>query len=193
MHASVIYRRAIFDAIGGFDGSLKACEDYDMFFRITRNHRVCRFDRLVAQYRLHDESMSRDAARMLRTALTVLRRQWTYVSGNADYVHAYKVGIRTLRKRYTRQVIRTSYARLRTGSWSRIGRVLPELVSFSTAWLSAVLMEARAVALASVGSVQHRGTLIQLAAKMRRTGRVCASTAEIGTTSETARISLGRP
>ena len=153
MHASVIYRRAIFDAVGGFDGSLKACEDYDMFLRITRDHRVCRFDRLVAQYRLHDESMSRDAARMLRTALTVLRRQWTYVSGNADYVHAYKVGIRTLRKRYTRQVIRTSYARLRTGSWSRIGRVLPELVSFSTAWLSAVLMEARAVALASSGKL----------------------------------------
>ncbi len=35
MHA-VMYRRAVFDSVGGFDTSLSASEDYDMYLRITR-------------------------------------------------------------------------------------------------------------------------------------------------------------
>src|SRR5262249_53294819 len=30
MHATVMYRRSIFDRVGSFDTSLKACEDYDL-------------------------------------------------------------------------------------------------------------------------------------------------------------------
>jgi glycosyltransferase involved in cell wall biosynthesis len=151
MHATVTYRRAIFDTVGGFDISLKACEDYDIYLRIVRTHRVCSFDRLVAEYRWHDENMSRDAARMLRTDLTVLGRQWTYVSGNAEYMRACRAGIRTARKRYTRAMIRTSLRSLACGRWSRIRRVIPDVVSFSKAWLLAILMEARVLALARHG------------------------------------------
>ena len=39
MHATVMYRRTVFDSYS-FDTSLTACEDYDLYLRITRQHRV---------------------------------------------------------------------------------------------------------------------------------------------------------
>ena len=36
MHATVMYRRSVFQTVGVFDESLAACEDYDLYLRIAR-------------------------------------------------------------------------------------------------------------------------------------------------------------
>src|SRR5262249_27584085 len=56
MHAAVLYSRtALLDA-GGFNDRLPACEDYDLYLRISRLWPVQRHERLIAEYRQHDKN-----------------------------------------------------------------------------------------------------------------------------------------
>ena len=48
MHATVMYRRAIFQAVGEFNTSLQACEDYDLYLRIAARVPVYCHDKVVA-------------------------------------------------------------------------------------------------------------------------------------------------
>ena len=74
MHGTVLYRRGPLDRSGGFAEDLRACEDYDMYLRLSRNHPVLCHDDLCADYYFHDANMSRDPGFMLDAALTVLER-----------------------------------------------------------------------------------------------------------------------
>lgn len=74
MHATVFYRRWVFSNLQ-YDTSLKACEDYDMYLKITRHHPVVYHNYLVAAYRKHSESMSGNIPLMIKTGQEVMRRQ----------------------------------------------------------------------------------------------------------------------
>lgn len=52
---TALIRREVFDLTGGFDTSLPAIEDWDLWIRIARFFRIARFDRLVARY--HDADL----------------------------------------------------------------------------------------------------------------------------------------
>jgi glycosyltransferase involved in cell wall biosynthesis len=74
MHATVMYRRWSFNEIK-FDPSLKACEDYDIYLRISRVYKVHHHQKLIAAYRIHNENMSGNIGLMIDTALAALERQ----------------------------------------------------------------------------------------------------------------------
>lgn len=65
MHSTVVYNTAILRAVGGFNPSLRRCEDYELYLRLTRAHRVACHRNVVALYRMHGANMSLDAAEML--------------------------------------------------------------------------------------------------------------------------------
>src|SRR5215212_2619463 len=94
MHATVMYRRTVFEAVGDFDTSLGACEDYDHYLRVARRFPVCSHEKVVAEYRLHDANMTGNAALMLSASVTVLRSQRKHIRGHKRYEEAYKAGIR---------------------------------------------------------------------------------------------------
>ena len=74
MHATVLYdRRHLLDA-GGFDVTLRRCEDYDVYLRMSRNYPVASYPQTVAEYRWHGANMSSDSLEMLRWVLRVLER-----------------------------------------------------------------------------------------------------------------------
>ena len=100
MHATVFYKRTVLDSVGGFDTSLKACEDYDLYFRILRKFSVYPHEKIVAEYRRHGSNMSLNPALMLKTSIAVLKSQWDYIKTNADHVAAYKSGIQKWQKFY---------------------------------------------------------------------------------------------
>jgi glycosyltransferase involved in cell wall biosynthesis len=93
MHATVMYRRAIFAFVGEFDTSLKACEDYDLYLRIARRVPVYCHDKVVAEYRQHDANMSNNHELMLKSAVTVLQAQRKYIKGHKEYEKAYQTGM----------------------------------------------------------------------------------------------------
>jgi glycosyltransferase involved in cell wall biosynthesis len=92
MVSSVMYRREIFDAVGGFDPAISPAADYDLYLRIARQHPSHRHGEVVSDYRVYETSMSHNHAVMLRAVIIGLRRNWRYVRGNADYEAAYHEG-----------------------------------------------------------------------------------------------------
>jgi glycosyltransferase involved in cell wall biosynthesis len=143
MHATVMYRRQIFDAVGGFSTSLRSCEDYEMYLRIVRKHGVTRHDRIVAEYRSHNASMSMDAGRMLRSVMTVLAGQWCYINGHPEQVRAYRTGIRSNRRSIRGPLIHYLRESLQARHWSQSVQFLWKFASYLLAWLAAVWLDVR--------------------------------------------------
>jgi glycosyltransferase involved in cell wall biosynthesis len=143
MHATVMYRRQVLEAVGGFDTRLRSCEDYELYFRIVRDHEVATHGEVVAEYRLHDESLSMNARRMLDSAIDVLMAQWPRVRGKPEYVAALREGIRSNRETSRVLLLRHLRAHVAAGRWIRAAALLPGFVSYGAAWLRAGRLESR--------------------------------------------------
>ena len=141
MHSTVMFRRAIFDAVGTFDTSLRSCEDYDLYMRITRRYPVARHDALVAEYRRHDASMSVRAGRMLDTALDVLAAQRPFIHGNARLIGACQAGIRGLRRDLIRPLLSGILGAVRTAKWWRAARLSMQLPTYAAPFLRATWLD----------------------------------------------------
>jgi glycosyltransferase involved in cell wall biosynthesis/SAM-dependent methyltransferase len=83
MHAVVLYRRDLLETAGGFDESLRACEDYELYLRMSRRWPIAQHYEIVAEYRQHDTNMSKDYAFMLRSVLGVLRKERDHLADRA--------------------------------------------------------------------------------------------------------------
>jgi glycosyltransferase involved in cell wall biosynthesis len=100
MHATVMHRREALVNFGGFDTSLPACEDYDLYLRVARKFPIACHEKMVAEYRLHDLNMSRNAELMIKTVLSVLQGQKKYARQDRQYKKAYKSGIKFWKNHY---------------------------------------------------------------------------------------------
>src|SRR5438094_4795857 len=65
MHAAVMYDRARLLDAGGFDPTLRRCEDYDVYLRMSRVSPVASHRDIVAEYRWHGANMSANHHEML--------------------------------------------------------------------------------------------------------------------------------
>jgi len=92
--AVALFRRKVFDFVHGFDPTLGAGEDYDLYLRVTKDFPVYSYDRVIAEYRQHRFNTSRDVTVMQRAALAVHRAQWDFVKANSRYREAYDAGTR---------------------------------------------------------------------------------------------------
>lgn len=75
--SSLLVRRSVAAAIGGFDPSYAAkgiggCEDLDFEIRLMEKHRVACVPEWLVGYRYYDGNMSSDSARMARSMLAVV-------------------------------------------------------------------------------------------------------------------------
>ena len=98
MPASVMYRRWVFAEVGGFDGSVDAAADWDLYLRVARRFPIYHHGQVVADYRWHGANMTADPALMLRSTVSVLRGQRQHVKGNKGYEEAYEEGLRLFRE-----------------------------------------------------------------------------------------------
>ena len=122
MIASVLFRRSIFDEVGGFDPTLRVAEDYELYLRIARVRPICCHAAIVAEYRMHEANTSRNSELMLTTTLQVLKRQAKYIRNDARRLLAYLEGVRLWRKQYGRQLaseLAHSFFTLRTDQLGR--------------------------------------------------------------------------
>jgi glycosyltransferase involved in cell wall biosynthesis len=72
VYYSIVAPRSVLDAVGGYDESRRAAEDYDLSLRIlTKGYRAVRMDGLHALYRLHSGQMTRSLAKMTEAVLDV--------------------------------------------------------------------------------------------------------------------------
>jgi DNA repair exonuclease SbcCD ATPase subunit len=126
----VIYRRAVFEAVGGFNTSVNPSADYEMYLRVARRYPVCHHTEVVAQYRHHDENMSGDRARMLKYSIGVLRSQREHIKGRKLYEEAYRAGLRWERGRFGDPLVAEVKAQLKEGEWVRALQGVVALVRY---------------------------------------------------------------
>jgi glycosyltransferase involved in cell wall biosynthesis len=116
---AVMYRRCVFAAVGDFDTSYKAAEDYDLYYRILERFPVYCHDTLVAEIRRHDANMTRDRTLMLKYNMAALRSQRKRLKEDARYKEAYKAGERLWRDWHGAPVVNQVRAHLQEGRWRR--------------------------------------------------------------------------
>jgi glycosyltransferase involved in cell wall biosynthesis len=114
---AVMYRRSVFDAVGGFDTSYRAAEDYDLYYRIVERFPVYCHDTLVAEIRRHEANMTRDRTLMLKFNMAALRTQRKRVKEDVRYKQAYRVGERLWRDWHGAPVVNQVRAHLLEGRW----------------------------------------------------------------------------
>jgi glycosyltransferase involved in cell wall biosynthesis len=100
----VAYRRAVLEALGGFDAGAGGSADYDLNIRIARDHAIGCHHEVVLDYRQHDANMTRNAAYMLASAVAVRRRERAHaVARGAE--DAWRSGLRGVRADFGARVV----------------------------------------------------------------------------------------
>lgn len=84
--SSVLVHRTVFEEVGMFDEDLPACEDYDLWLRVTSRHPVLYVDRpLLRKYGGHDDQLSRRVPALDRYRIRALEKVLASgVLGDAD-------------------------------------------------------------------------------------------------------------
>jgi glycosyltransferase involved in cell wall biosynthesis len=129
--APVIFRREVFDKVGGFDTNINPASDYDIYLRIARRYPTHRHDGIVAEYRVYNTSMSADLGLMLRAVIISLQSQQKYVIGDGERERAYRSGLRFWRELYGEPLYnQTSRRMFEIGNWKRTIRDLWYLIRY---------------------------------------------------------------
>lgn len=94
----MLIRRNCYLDVGMFDESLRACEDWDMWLRITKKYQILGTTKILTRHRVLPESMSSDPIRMLNNRIAVIKKhfnlevtdvsRWTAIQRRA-YARAY--------------------------------------------------------------------------------------------------------
>ena len=127
---AVIYRRAVFEAVGHFNSLVNSSADFDLNARIARLFPVCCTDTVIMEYRRHDESMSRDAVAMLTGAVTARRLQRKFVRGNRRYEAALQAGTRSAQEDYGEKLISRLRLCLQQQEWGKATAGLLTLIRY---------------------------------------------------------------
>jgi glycosyltransferase involved in cell wall biosynthesis len=118
MHGAVIYRREALAALGGFDQALPVCEDLDLYLRVAEHGRIASHGALVAEYRQHDDNMSRDKSLMLDTALRVADNCARRV-GSTEAIEAAAAGASLLRRTLYPMIFKKVVSGMFRKGWNR--------------------------------------------------------------------------
>jgi len=73
--SSIVYRKEVLEAVGGFDEALCAGDDYDLYLRLAYAHPIFCHEEVVTEYRRHGANTTRDPGVVLASQLRVLDAQ----------------------------------------------------------------------------------------------------------------------
>jgi len=112
--SSIVHRRSALEAVGGFDETLSAGDDYDLYLRIAYGFPIYCHEAVVTEYRRHGSNTTRDPGVVLASQLDVLRRQRSRLRGPRERA-AYRVGVRRTRAEHGRALARQAAAEWQAG------------------------------------------------------------------------------
>lgn len=102
MIAAVMFRRRALH-VHRYDTALKACEDYDIFLKISREFMVKHHTDKIAVYNIYENNMSGNFPLMLKSALNVLKRQKPLLR-NVEEATAYKKGLEVWKNYFCKEI-----------------------------------------------------------------------------------------
>lgn len=81
---SVLVRKKAYIQVGSFDERLKAVEDYDMWLRLSRQHKFIGVHDVLAMYRMSGSNMSDDLSRMYKGMSAVMLKHFGIDDGGHE-------------------------------------------------------------------------------------------------------------
>ena len=142
---TVMYRRSVFEVVGGFDTSLRSASDYDLYLRIGRSFPIYCYDTPVAEIRRHEANKTLDSARMLSNSMAVLRSQRKHIKGHKQYKEAYKAGVRWEQGNYGYPLVEKVRAYLWKREWKQGLRGMLVLLRYYPKGLPLLLLNKRSL------------------------------------------------
>jgi Glycosyl transferase family 2 len=94
--SSVVYRRAPFEAVGGFNERRVAADDYELYLKLARSYSVICHDAMVTEYRRHGSNTTRNAGLILSSQIQVLDGQRRHLRSGEERA-ARRIGIHNTR------------------------------------------------------------------------------------------------
>jgi glycosyltransferase involved in cell wall biosynthesis len=82
VHSAVMMRIAALDAVGGYDARYNGAEDYDLFLRLCRQHKLANLAQVYLKYEVNPHSLSR---RRFRQGIVRLRVQARHFEARSAY------------------------------------------------------------------------------------------------------------
>lgn len=73
---SILVRKRCYDKVGMFDVNFRACEDVDMWLRITKHYKVLGVTNILTRHRTLPNSMSTDPTRQTENRLAVIQKHF---------------------------------------------------------------------------------------------------------------------
>jgi glycosyltransferase involved in cell wall biosynthesis len=89
---AVMFRRSVIERVGGFKPSCSPAEDYDLMLHAAELFPSAHHRTVVAHYRRHPATLSRQGTIMLPAMDRVMRMQWPRVSINQALMMAWREG-----------------------------------------------------------------------------------------------------
>jgi GT2 family glycosyltransferase len=80
---TVVMRRAAFESLGGFDESLSAADDWDLWIRAVERFRIVAVPEVLATVRVHPGNQSRNAELMYSSARQLMAKH-EHIHGSCD-------------------------------------------------------------------------------------------------------------
>jgi hypothetical protein len=130
MPGTVMFRTAVVRGVGGFKTTVTGAEDYDLYLRISREHRIWCHDEFVAEYRQHETNISRRALLMMQSSLNVMYGQLPWLKGNPLAKAAWRQGVRHWQYEYGEEVVRAVRKQMRAGDWRSVVPALVRLAQY---------------------------------------------------------------
>jgi glycosyltransferase involved in cell wall biosynthesis len=137
--ARSIYRRAVFEHVGGFDPELDATADFGLNLEIARQFPYWSHGDLVAEHRTHGGNSSGDAARMLAQSLAAVRRQRPHTRETSELKRAYRTARKFWKQYYGELLVAQIGKSLRDGERGRALRETATLARYNPRLLPRVL------------------------------------------------------
>ena len=101
---TVMLRRAVYVALGGFREHLRVWEDVDFFLRLTRRYTMHCHHAVIAEYRRHSGQTIRQCDVMLKGTMAVYQGERHYIRRHPEYAAAYESGRQNIWEVYGEQV-----------------------------------------------------------------------------------------
>lgn len=114
---TAMFRRPVFESIGGFDTFLRRMQDYDIYLRIAQAFPIFCHNQVIVEYRQHRQNLSRDISGMLEATLRVYDTQRGFVTGNKDYEVVWVNGRNWWRRRWGRNIPYEAVRKIRAGQF----------------------------------------------------------------------------
>ena len=137
--AAAMWQRMVLEHLGVFDTSVCFSSDRDLYLRVAKQYPVHHHGEVVAEYRKPDTSMTYEAASMLESEVTVLRRQRKYTSSRERYKEAYNLGIRHSQDSFGKPLIEESLVYLQEQQWRSAISALLVLIRYHPRGFASVL------------------------------------------------------